>query len=83
MDSCTWVVVKIMVPFLVLCIMQHLVFRGPKRGPWFGQLPTCSPMSAVVSPGACAVPHVIAVRLGPTLDDLEGLAFTGNLGSKL
>ena len=29
----TWVVVKIMVPFWVLSILRHLVFRGPKRGP--------------------------------------------------
>ena len=28
-----WVVVKIMVPCLVLSILRHLVFRGPKRGP--------------------------------------------------
>ena len=29
-----WVVVKIMVPFRVLSMMRHLVFRGPKRGPY-------------------------------------------------
>ena len=28
-----WVVVKIMVPCLVLSIIRHLAFRGPKRGP--------------------------------------------------
>ena len=28
-----WVVVKIMVPFWVLGIIRHLIFRGPKRGP--------------------------------------------------
>ena len=28
-----WVVVKIRVPFGVLSIRRHLVFRGPKRGP--------------------------------------------------
>ena len=27
-----WVAVKIMVPFWVLNIIRHLVFRGPKRG---------------------------------------------------
>ena len=27
--ACTWVVVKIM----VLSMIRHLVFRGPKRGP--------------------------------------------------
>ena len=29
----TWVVVKIMVPFWVLVIIRHLMFRAPKRGP--------------------------------------------------
>ena len=29
----TWVVVKIMVPFWVLNIIRHLVFRVPKKGP--------------------------------------------------
>ena len=28
-----WVVVKIMVPFWVLNIIQHLIFRVPKKGP--------------------------------------------------
>ena len=28
-------VVKIMVPFWVLNKIRHLVFRGPKRGPYF------------------------------------------------
>ena len=28
-----WVVVKIMVPFWVLIILQHLIFRVPKKGP--------------------------------------------------
>ena len=28
-----WVVVKILVPFWVLSIIRHLVFRGPKKGP--------------------------------------------------
>ena len=28
-----WVVVKIMVPFWVLIVIWHLVFRGPKRRP--------------------------------------------------
>ena len=28
-----WMVVKIMVPFWVLNIILHLVFREPKRGP--------------------------------------------------
>ena len=28
-----WVVVKIVVPFWVLSMMRHLVFRGPKTGP--------------------------------------------------
>ena len=28
-----WVVVKIMVPFWLLIIVRHLVFRGLKRGP--------------------------------------------------
>ena len=27
-----WAVVKIIVPFWVLSIIRHLVFRGPKRG---------------------------------------------------
>ena len=27
-----WVVVKIMVPFWVLSIIWHLIFRGPKKG---------------------------------------------------
>ena len=34
--ACTkgiWVVVKVMVPFCVLSIIRHLVYRGPKRGP--------------------------------------------------
>ena len=29
----TWVVVKIMVPFWVLIITRHLIFRVPKKGP--------------------------------------------------
>ena len=29
----TWVVVKIMVPFGVLNIIRHLIFRVPKKGP--------------------------------------------------
>ena len=29
----TWVVVKIMVPFWVLIIIRHLIFRVPKKGP--------------------------------------------------
>ena len=29
--TCPWVVVRIMVPFWVLSIVRHLVFRGPKR----------------------------------------------------
>ena len=29
----TWVVVKIMVPFWVLNIIRHLIFRVPKKGP--------------------------------------------------
>ena len=28
-----WVVVKIMVPFWIPIIVQHLVFRVPKKGP--------------------------------------------------
>ena len=28
-----WMVVKMMVPFWVLNITRHLVFRGPKKGP--------------------------------------------------
>ena len=28
-----WVVVKIMVPFWVLIIIRHLLFRVPKKGP--------------------------------------------------
>ena len=28
-----WMVIKIMVPFVVLNIIRHLVFRGSKRGP--------------------------------------------------
>ena len=28
-----WVVVKIMVPFWVLIIIRHLIFRVPKKGP--------------------------------------------------
>ena len=28
-----WVVVKTTVPFWILSIIRHLVFRGPKRGP--------------------------------------------------
>ena len=28
-----WVVVKIRVPFGVLIIMRHLIFRVPKKGP--------------------------------------------------
>ena len=31
----TWVVLKVMVPFGVLSIVQHLVLREPKRGPEF------------------------------------------------
>ena len=31
--STIWMVVKIMVPFRVLSIIRHLVFRGPKKGP--------------------------------------------------
>ena len=27
---CIWVVVKILVPFWVLSIIRHLIFRGPK-----------------------------------------------------
>ena len=29
----TWVVVKMMVPFVVLSKIRHLLLRGPKRGP--------------------------------------------------
>ena len=29
----TWVVVKIMVPFWVLIIIRHLLFRVPEKGP--------------------------------------------------
>ena len=32
---CIWVVVKIMVPFRVPSIMRHLIFRVPKKGPYF------------------------------------------------
>ena len=32
---CIWVVVKIVVPFWVLSIVRHIVFRGLKRGPQF------------------------------------------------
>ena len=28
-----WVVVKIMVPFGVLTMIRHLMFRAPKKGP--------------------------------------------------
>ena len=28
-----WVVVKIMIPFWVLIIIRHLIFRVPKKGP--------------------------------------------------
>ena len=28
-----WVVVKILVPFSVLTIIRHLIFRVPKKGP--------------------------------------------------
>ena len=31
----TWVVVKTMVPFWVLSIIRHLIFRGPKKGTIF------------------------------------------------
>ena len=30
-----WVVVKIMVPLWVLIIIRHLIFRVPKKGPYF------------------------------------------------
>ena len=29
----TWVVVQIMVPFWVLIMIRHLIFRVPKKGP--------------------------------------------------
>ena len=29
----TWVIVTIMVPFRVLTVIRHLVFRVPKKGP--------------------------------------------------
>ena len=31
--TCTWVVVKIMVPFWVPTIIRHLIFRVSKKGP--------------------------------------------------
>ena len=34
-SMCTWVVVRIAVPFWVLSVIRHLVCRGPKRGPKF------------------------------------------------
>ena len=34
-----WVVVKIMVPFWVLIIILHLIFRVPKRGHNFDNYP--------------------------------------------
>ena len=37
--SSTWVVVKTMVPFWVLNIIRHLVFRGPKRDHNFDNRP--------------------------------------------
>ena len=38
-----WVVVKIMVPFWVLSIIRHLVFRDPKRGHNFDNHPYTRP----------------------------------------
>ena len=32
-SPCTWVVVKIMVPFWIPIIIRHLIFRVPKKGP--------------------------------------------------
>ena len=32
-QASTWVVVKIMVPFWVLIIIRHLIFRVPQKGP--------------------------------------------------
>ena len=32
MSISIWVVVKIMVPFWLLLVIRHLVFRGPKKG---------------------------------------------------
>ena len=31
----TWVVVKIMIPFWIPIITLHLIFRVPKKGPYF------------------------------------------------
>ena len=33
------VVVKIMVPFWIPIIIRHLIFRGPKKGPYFDNHP--------------------------------------------
>ena len=35
----SWVVVKTMVPFWALNIVRHLVFEGPKKGPYFDNHP--------------------------------------------
>ena len=38
-----WVVVKIMVPFRILSIIRHLVFRGPKGDQNFDNHPDANP----------------------------------------
>ena len=37
-----WVVVKIMVPFWIPIIIRQLIYRVPKKGPYFGQPPIWS-----------------------------------------
>ena len=45
---CMWVVVQIMVPFWVLSIIRHLLFRGPKRGPYVSQPPMCCSLTRCI-----------------------------------
>ena len=35
LGACIWVVVKIMVPLWIPIIIRHLIFRVPKKGPYF------------------------------------------------
>ena len=57
--SCTWVVVKIMVPFCVLGIIRHLLLKGPQRGTMIlttTHMVTCAIMPTLKT--ACGHMHI-------------------------
>ena len=74
-----WGVVKIVVPFWVLKILRHLVFRGPKRGPYFDNHPHDPPLYWHLGPqpghgksGSTSAPRA-AVRASPKVSKAQSL----------